>query len=306
MGCFRCAHIQFCKGCGLILTVLHAISMILSVAIIWLSRNITFDGEISRSISEEFIDNFNTGYYTAFAKISSNSVYKSELLDEINDNKICFCYWEGTKRGCGKDNQAKVLKEGKKCDKDYVTLNEIPRQPITKYKGISLTGISKASYYDLLYDGSIVKESEPCPSGKINVGYIDTKKNKLCLDETSSRPISYVSISISSNEPSGISNLNTITGTDINFYYSNNPYPNSNEIPYILNTFKIADYNSICALPNLYSFDYNFHPLDAYKKDYADKCVLLYDYEQKYTMDPLKDIIILMILICIICMKKMV
>ena len=264
------------------LFVLQIISIILSIIISVLSRHITFNGEISRSISEDLIDNFNTGYYTEFVKISSNNIYTS-LLEETNDNKINFGVWEGTKKGCGKDNEAKILEDGKKCDKEEETLHDIPRQFITKYKGISLTGISKDSYYNLLYDGSIVKQNEECQSGKINVGYIDTLNNKLCLDSSSIRPISYVSIR--TNEPIGISNIKTIYGPEINFYYSNDPYPNSNEIPKIVNSFKIADSDVMCTLPNLYSFSYNFHPLDAFKKDYADKCVLLYAYEQKYTKD---------------------
>lgn len=266
------------------LFILQLISFGLSLTISIFSSHITFDGEISRSISEDLIENFNTGYYTSFAKISSSeNIYTSKILEETNDNKVIFGIWEGTKKGCGKDNKAKVLKEGGNCDKNEEFLNDIPKQYITKYKGISLVGISKNSYYDLLYDGSIIKKNEECPAGKINVGYIDTLNNKLCLDNDAIRPISYVSIS--SIAPTGISNINTITGTDINFYYSSDPYPNSNEIPKIVNSFKIADSEVMCTLPNLYSFNYNFHPLDAYKKDYADKCVLLYDYNQDYTKD---------------------
>lgn len=270
----------------IILFVLQLISLGLSTAITILSRHITFDGEISRNISEELIDNFITGYYTEFSKVSSPNIFESELLEETNDNKIIFGVWEGTKRGCGKDKVDKVLEEGKECKKDEENIYDIPKQYITKYKGISLIGISKQSYYELLYDGSIIKKNENCESG-IMVGYIDTLKNKLCLDSKLPRPISYVSIR--TIEPTGISNLKTISGTDINFYYSNDPYPdNENEIPFIINSFKIGDYDTMCPLPNLYYYDYAFHPLDAYKKDYADKCNLLYDYKQKYTKDTIR------------------
>ena len=283
---FEFNHLKCDKDHPLDITlfILQFISFGLSLTISIFSSHITFDGEISRSISDDLIDNFNTGYYTSFAKISSsNNIYTSKLLEETNDNKVIFGTWEGTKKGCGKDNEAKVLKEGGKCDKNEVILNDIPRQDITKYKGISLTGISKGSYYDLLYDGSIIKQNEDCPTGKKNVGYIDTLNNKLCLDNDEIRPISYVGIRTIA--PTGISNMNTISGTDINFYYSSDPYPNSNEIPKIVNSFKIADSQVMCTLPNLYSFNYIFHTLDAYKKDYADKCVLIYDYKQQYTKD---------------------
>ena len=267
------------------LTVLQVFSLILSVIIIILSRNITFDGEISRSISDDLIDNFNTGYYTDFSKSSSN-MYLSELLEEKNENLVKFGVWEGTKKGCGKDGEAKVLEEGKKCDKNEEIINDFPRTDITKYKGISITGISKKNYYDLLYDVSIIKKGEDCPTGKINVGYIDTLENKLCLDNSNNlaRPISYVQIS--NTVPAGINNIQTITGTNINLYFSTNPYQDStSDIPKIFNSFKIADSNDVCSLPNLYSFNYVFHSLDNYKKEYADKCNLIYDYKQKYTKD---------------------
>jgi hypothetical protein len=167
-----------------------------------------------------------------------------------------------------------------------VILNDIPRKQITKYKGISISGISKDSYYELLYDGSIVKSDKDCPESKVYVGIIDTLNNKLCLDSNKARPISYVSLS--NNEPQGISNIKTITGTNINLYYSTDPYPDSTtEKPKILSVFKIPDYDTMCSVPNLYSFSYTFHVLDAFKKDYADKCVLLNDYAniQKYTKD---------------------
>lgn len=172
-----------------------------------------------------------------------------------------------------------------------MNLYEIPRKYITKYKGISITGISKFSYYELLYDGSIVKSNEDCPKDKKYVGIIDTLDNKLCIDSSYSRPVSY--ISISQNKPQGVSNIQTIAGTGINFYYSTDPYPDSTmDKPKILNTFKIGDYSVMYTLPHLYHFSYSFHALDAFKKDYADKCTLLHDYVNIQNIQKLKYIIL--------------
>lgn len=56
------------------LIICHLLSMIISSVIIILSRIISFDGEISRSISNELIDNFETGYFMNFSNSSFGSL----------------------------------------------------------------------------------------------------------------------------------------------------------------------------------------------------------------------------------------
>lgn len=251
--------------------LLQLASIILSSIIFGLSFIISYDGEISKSISDELIDNFETGYFMSFN-------------NENAGEKVKFGIWQGTVKGCGiiKDGKKQViiLEEGQKCE-DGEEIEEIPSQDIIVYKGLSLSSSTKGRYIDLLYDGSIVKKDKKCPNSKKNCGYIDTLKNILCLDNEVQCPISYVKIQKS--EPTGIENINTIKGTDINFYYSNSPYSNSYDIPYILNSFKIAD-SVLCALPNLYYSKISLHYLDRFRKKYSQNCVLK-DYSQKVTVD---------------------
>ena len=142
-----CFHFESLKcdkdhGLDIALSIFILISFVLSLVISIYSQHIGFDGEISKSIADDLIDNFNTGYYTAFAKSTSN-IYLSELLEETNENLISFGVWEGTKKGCGKDGSAKVLESGKKCGKDEVILYDIPRKQITNLaESLSLAALS--------------------------------------------------------------------------------------------------------------------------------------------------------------------
>ena len=256
--------------------LLLLLSIILSSAIMIISSKISYDAEISRSISDELIDNFESGFFMSF----NNNV--------VGASKVKFGKWQGTLRGCGliKDGvkQAYLLEEGLKCTEgEYI--EEIPPQDITSYKGLSLSASTKGKYYDLLYDGSIVKNGEKCPEGKKSCGYIDTLKNIYCTDSKSKCPISYIKIQ-STPPTDDVENIITVQGWGINLYYSNTPSPDSLDSPYIVNSFKIAD-SIICALPNLYYSNINLHHLDAFVNKFSKNCVLR-DYSQKVTVDKLR------------------
>jgi len=120
----------------------------------------------------------------------------------------------------------------------------------------------------------VVEENENCPEGMKNCGYIDTMKNKLCLNNTLECPISYIKIKeFNSSAPEDITHLKEIKSDKIRFFFSSNPYSNSFELPFIQNAFKIAD-SKICALPNLYHSNFDLYNLEAIKKEYSEICVL--------------------------------
>ena len=249
------------------------ISIILSILIMILSSIISYDSEVSKSIAEELIENFETGYFMDFND-----------TDGDEGNIVKFGLWQGTIDGCGiiKDEkkQAVRLDKGEKCEYGEM-LEAIPFQYIDKYKDLTLYASTKGKYIDLLKDGSIIPKDQKCPENKKNCGYIDTLKNILCLNNKMDCPISY--IKIQQTKPTKAQNIKLINGSKINFYFSNNPYPDGEEIPYIVNSFKIAD-SKICALPNLYYSKINLHILDGNKKQYSTDCVLN-DYSQKVTID---------------------
>ena len=279
---FNCSN-----GKGIILSIFQLISLSLSIAILIVSSNIYYDSEVSGSLSEDFIINFQEGFYMSFREC--NSPYNNaKLQNKLTLNHISFGTWQGTVRGCGftKNNKKKVkiLEEGDECEDDEELLDEISPQEIYSYKGISLCGTTKGNYYELLKDGSIIKKEEECPEGKKSCGYIDTIKNKLCFDENEECPVNY--IKISDKAPEKIENLKEIAfdNTDMKFYYSTNPYNGkSTETPYIQYTFKIAD-SYICTIPNLYYSSITLFELDAFKKEYSSNCVLK-DYSQEITKD---------------------
>ena len=269
------------KGPKISVTIIQIISIALCIAILIISRKIDDDNELSMSLSEEFIINFQEGFYTSFK--SCNSPYNSTNLQNILTlNHLSFGSWQGTRRGCGytKNNKKKVrrLKDGEKCGDNEEFLDKIPQQEIYSYKGISLCGTTKGNYYKLLQDGSIIKKSENCPEGKKSCGYIDTIQNKLCINNDEECPVNY--IKISDKEPEGIENLKEISfdNTNMKFYYSNNPYEKTCETPYIQYTFKIAD-SFICTLPNLYYSSITLYELDAFKEESSTNCVSE-DYSQ--------------------------
>jgi hypothetical protein len=209
----------------------------------------------------------------------------------LNDNRIKLGRWEGTLKGCGKiiNNKSSVrtLLNNGYCKTDETELEKIPPQNIYSFKGLTLCGKTKGNYYDLLLSNSVVGEKEECPEGKKNCGYIDTVKNKLCLDKESQCPVSYIQIKdINSNPPENITNLKVIKSDKIAFYYSNEPYENSSEIPYIQNSFKIADYK-ICSLPNLYHSNFDLNILDANRNKLSNNCIFK-SYSQQVTSDPIR------------------
>ena len=111
-------------------------------------------------------------------------------------------------------------------------------------------------------------------------------KNQLCLKNNSQCPISYIKIKDINSPPPNITYLKSIENEKIRFYYSNDPYADTSEIPYIQNSFKIAD-DEICALPNLYYSKSDFFILDIMKKELSSDCVLK-DYSQNITKDKLR------------------
>ena len=255
------------------------LSFSFSFIVIYFAQSISFDGEVARSISEDLFDNFNTGFFISFSKC--RNPYETDRPS--NDNPIEFGQWQGTVDGCLEKNgdkiNIKILEQEETCENK---IDKIPPQKIYSYKGITLCGLTIGSYYDLLYEGDIVKEKEDCPKGKKSCGYIDTLKNKLCFNIRRPCPVSY--IKISDRKPNeDINDLKEIKFDKINFYYSNNPYPNSTQIPYIANSFRIAD-SYICSLPNLYYSQISLFKLDAFNKKYSTNCVLK-DYSQKVTID---------------------
>lgn len=197
------------------------------------SQKISFDSEITKSIADEFIDNFKSTYFLEFQKCYPN------------DKKIKFDTWQGTNRGCGKKNKEVYALENDddNCKKDEKTFYKISPQNIYNFKGFSLCAKTQNdnnnyydnnfdSYYNILFSDSVVEENENCPESTKNCGYIDTVNNKLCLKNTSICPISFIQIKdVNSPPPSGIADLKVITGETINFYYSNNPYANTSQIP---------------------------------------------------------------------------
>ena len=135
----------------------------------------------------------------------------------------------------------------------------------------------------MLFSDSVIEKDQDCPKGLKNCGYIDTMKNKLCLKNDSQCPISYIKKKDVNSSPPDITNLKVIENENIKFYYSNDPYENTTEVPYIQNSFKIAD-SKICSLPNLYYSNLDLFVLDAFKKGLFPDC-MLNDYTQNITED---------------------
>lgn len=110
------------------------LSIVFSSIIIILSRIISFDGEISRSISNELIDNFETGYFMNFSNASSGGLVK-------------FWSWQGSVKGCGKIKggikQAIILEQGKNCKEGEEYIDEISPQDLFVYKNFSFSDLQK-------------------------------------------------------------------------------------------------------------------------------------------------------------------
>ena len=259
--------------------IMNILKIICLIPILILSKTISFDSEITNPISNEFLDNFQTGYILDFYKCNSN------------ENRIKLGTWQGTVKGCGSEKngikKARIPKENKDCKKDEITIEKIPPQNIFVFKGLTICGITKEKYYDLLFNDSVIEKNQDCPEGFKNCGYIDTMKNKLCLKKDSQCPISYIKIKdVNSPPPDNITNLKVIENENIKFYYSNDPYEDTPEVPYIQNSFKIAD-SIICSLPNLYYSNLDLFILDAFKKGLSPDCMLK-DYSQNITIDNLR------------------
>ena len=109
MGCDCCC--ECCKRykcTEIAITVLSAISLILTPIAIALSKSIKFDGDISKNIADDLKENLNRGYISKIVKCPSPydklniSNSSSNINKESNDNLIEFGIWQGTVRGCGK------------------------------------------------------------------------------------------------------------------------------------------------------------------------------------------------------------
>jgi len=280
--CLKCLRIS--------IFLLQCVSLIFSSIITHISRNIDVKTNVSIKISEDLLSNFQTGYFTKFEKNTEllNKKNKSNLLGKTNfiETNIIYRKWQGTIKGCGNKTSkiVKKINEEESCDDDLETLDKIQPIEINSFYGISLKGIDHGKYYDLLFDGSIVSKNETCPEGKKNCGYIDTLYNILCLDNNVDCPISY--FLISKTKPDNVKNLKTINGKEgYNLYYSNNPYDNSIEVPFIINSFTISENpQRICSIPGLYYTDLPLFDLDAINNNeyYKSNCMLKDDYSQKH------------------------
>ena len=272
----------------------EVVAAILYGFIMALSSDISYDGEISSAIAEELKENFYSAPITSLTQtknfnIQDNKIrnLKEELGLELGLSYVNFGSWQGTNKGCGKikeDNtvEVKVLEESKKCAEDEQFLDSIDGSFIRNYSGIMLNKKTlRKNYYQLLEEGSIVSQKEQCPHNKKNCGFIDTLKNKLCIDETDECPINY--IEMGTEKPEGVNITNTINGIGKNMYISTNPYPNKENDNYLIANFKIAG-SKICSLPNLYWTDGKIYPLDKILKMYSTNCILK-DYSVTYQED---------------------
>lgn len=262
--------------------IINFIIVILSALIIYFATRIEADGTIIDVISEDLINDLEFSFIN---DISNKSLSKEISYNESNSVDFIFDRWKGTVEGCGKieNNITNVyrLEKGKKCQSGEEYLENIPHIEINNYKGFILSASTPGytNYHRLLYDGSIIKENEKCPEGKKSCGYIDTLRNLLCIDEKSECPINY--IKIDKIPPKNITHLKCINGSQINIYYSNNPYENRAGTPFIQSSFKIGE-DKLCTIPNLYYTNINLFKLDAFIKDYAYQCTLK-DYSQEVT-----------------------
>ena len=291
-GCFKCPPtFRFCSKeiLPILLLFMQCVSIVISFVIMFYTSKIYFDSDTSRSIAQELIDNFNNKYYTRFI-FGNDKLYSSNLLSELNSIPNHFDKWPGTIEGCGKKDNTSKIREKESCEKDEVFLEAIPLKYIYKYADISFDiEKSQKTYLDLFNEGSIIKpdpkkkKNEQCPEGKKNCGYIDTKSNILCLSNNTDCPINFISIS-SKGKPEGVKNLKEIKGKDRVLYYSNDPYPDSEEYPEIIGAFKIADLERICAVPNLYYSSIPLFKLDVLNKNYSRECQLE-DYSLKVIED---------------------
>ena len=258
---------------------------------IWVfSNKIYYDGEVSSSIAKELKDNFYSVPITDFIDESpfneGNTSLRNLKEESLGINYVNFGSWQGTVKGCGKNNDSssvRVLDSGENCNSDEVFLDSIDPVNIGIYSGIKVSKrtIGK-SYWQLLnQEGSIVFENENCPNNKKSCGYIDTLKNKLCIEADKDCPINY--ITINHTEPTDVKITKTIKGNGKNMYISNNPYTDENRDKYIVGNFKIAD-EQICSVPNLYWSKYELYKLDGNINKFNSQCNLQ-GYSQNHKFD---------------------
>ena len=284
------------KEIDFVIFFLELISIVPSVLIFIFSRQIYFDGEVTRAIAIDLYDNLNTGFFTDFSDCSENNefnfLFDTDKSNKISEDKesneipLSFGEWQGTVQACKNINdKMHILEPGKSCGEDQKLIDKIPPVKLYKYKGLKICSLSddSLSYYDMLQKpDTIISQYQECPKNKKSCGYIDTLKNILCMDLNDECPVNY--IRVSKKPPiEDIEDLKEIKSDQISFYYSHNPYPNSTKIPYITNTFKIAD-SHICSLPNLYYSEIILNDLEAAKKNYSTNCVLN-DFSQRQTVD---------------------
>ena len=282
-----------CKcWCNVIYGLLKFLLFISTIFVWILSDKIYYDSEVSSAIAKEFKENFYSEPITEFHQ--ENYFDKEEnkirnLKETFGLSYVEFGIWKGIVKGCGKtnkdNNQTSIrIYDDKNPCKDEVSLTEIDEVKIRNYSGIILSKSTLLkSYYQLLFDdNSIIFENEECPKDRKSCGYIDTFKNKLCIDLTENSPINY--IYINDTPPENVSITKTIHGkNNKKMYISNEPYTNGSKIPTIIGNFKIAD-SKICTIPNLYYSSYALYPLDANYKQYSNNC-LLKNYAQENNFD---------------------
>ena len=75
------------KEIDFVIFFLELISIVPSVLIFIFSRQIYFDGEVTRAIAIDLYDNLNTGFFTDFSDCSENNEFNF-LFDTDKSNKI--------------------------------------------------------------------------------------------------------------------------------------------------------------------------------------------------------------------------
>ena len=280
-----------CSPQGIFFLIFQIIHAGLLITIMLFSSKIYDGGDVSSAIASELIANFESVPITDFAQM--DSIYNDidslrNLKESLGLNPVNFGSWRGTLKGCGKINKdestsVRLLERDKQCNSDEEVLNEIPSKYLRSYYGIKLSMSTIGnSYYQLLnQEGSIVSENEDCQNGKKSCGYIDTLKNKLCININDICPLNYIKVDI--NKPTDVYITKTFLGNGRNIYISNNPYSDEKKNPHIIAAFKIAN-EKICSIPSLYWSEYPLYPLDASIKSYSDNCILK-DQKQNYAYE---------------------
>lgn len=283
------------SACKIIGSFLQVVLIAFSVLIWIFSSKIYYDGEISSVIAKDLKDNFYSVPISDFRQENLDYIEEEDeyplrnLKESLGINYVNFGIWQGTVKGCGKKSDdgsytVKALDSDKSCTDDEVFLESIEPVDLGIYSGmkVSKRTIGKTYFQLLNEEGSIISENQNCADDKKSCGYIDTLKNKLCINKNKNCPINYIKIDY--DEPKDVNITKTIYGKNKNMYLSNNPYSEEDDrTPYIIGNFKIAD-KQICSIPNLYWSNYELYNLDANIHKYATQCSLE-GYKQNNAFD---------------------